>query len=145
VTEYCTRAEVLARLTTYGYAYATDRDELDGVVSATEEARYVDSAIAWAGTLLDELVAGFIDPASARGQQNQWLRDRAIDLTAWRCLSAGGRDVPASMQLSYQSAIDAMDRVRDGAKIPGLILSRPYGSPHPYAGGQRWPRAVNPS
>lgn len=145
MTEYCSRADVLSRLTTYGYDYAADRDEMDGVSAESEQARYIDSAIAWAGSLLDELVESQIEPASARGQSNSWLRDRAIDLACWRAYTAGGRDAPASMQLSYQSALDAMSRIFDGGKIPGLVVTRAYGSPAYPIGGSRFPRAVNPS
>jgi hypothetical protein len=145
VAEYCSRPDVLARLTTYGYSYAVDRDDLDDTADSTEEARYVDSAIAWAGTLLDEMVAAIVDPASARGQANAWLRDRAIDLSTWRVVTAGGRDAPASLQLSFQGAMDAMDRVRDGAKIPGLVVRHPTGATNHGTGFAPWPRAANVS
>ena len=142
VTEYCERSHVLARLTTYGYAYAADREDMNGTVGETEEARYVDSAIAWAGTLLDELVSLFTEPAQARGQSNAWLRDRAIDLATWRAVTAGGRDAPASLQLSYQTALDAIERVRSGGKIPGLTLQQPLG---PRQTAWQWPRPANVS
>lgn len=142
MAEYCARADVFARLTTYGYRYAVDRDTLDGVASTSEEARYVDSAISYAGSLLDELVAMYAEPETVRAQALTWMRDRAIDLAVWRCVTHGGRDVPESIQQSYDNAIEALDRVRSGkSKIPGMIYSRPNEA----TGGPRWPRAANVS
>lgn len=139
MSEYVSEATVKKRATKNGWRFITDRNR-DGATDATEQGE-IDSAIEWAGTLLDELVAPFIQPSDARGQSNTWLRDRALDLAVYRLFTNGGDDAPAAIERGYADALAAMQRIRGGVAIPGLTSQHP-----PYSDRTgKIPRAFMPS
>lgn len=139
-TQYNTNDEIKQRLKSAGYSFFAD-DDFDGNVDSLEVADNVTTSNTWAGALVDEAICEFCDPSIARGQSNDWLKGRHLDLAAYRLSTIGGGDEIGSLKSAYEEAIKALDRVRDGQKIPGLI----YGYPAVNAAqSHRFPFAVNP-
>ena len=137
--EYCTTAELSARLTAAGAEYVADRDH-DGEVSDDETATSLAVPIAYAGQLIDAALVRFVELSTARNSGNEWLRDRCLDIAAARAVSAGGRDVPDQMEDDRQFALTELDAVTNGKRVPGLI----YPEPGLDRRSTRVPRAANP-
>lgn len=137
MTEYCTPDDVRKRLTTAGFKFAADKDR-SGSVSATEQADTITPAIVYAGNLIDACVlkAGCLI-ADGRGSQNAWLRDRAIDIAAYRVSTTGGRGVIQCLKDDSDLAIKWLGST---AEIPGLQFNYPQNSPR----STRGPSAINP-
>ena len=124
MSEYLTLADLTNRLTEAGIRYVADRNR-DGVVNPAESASYLDSALQYAGNIIDGYLSGRLNPARARVAGNAWLRDRAVDLAAWRAAGHGGRPVPQSLTEARDLALAQLQRVREGDRIPGLEESSP--------------------
>lgn len=139
-TPYNTNAEIAQRLKTSGYAFFAD-DDYDGAVGSDEAAANVTTANTWAGALVDEAICGFVEPATARGQQNDWLKGRHLDLAAYRLSTMGGGEEIGSLKVAFDDAKEALERIRGGQKVPGLIYSYPAVAA---AQSHRFPFAVNP-
>lgn len=134
--EYCNSEDVRKRLSTAGYKFAADRDR-SGVVSTTEIADTITPAIEYAGNLIDACVLRVgCQPAAARGSGNQWLRDRAIDLAAYRVSTTGGRGI---IQTLKDDADAAMSMIQRTQVVPGLQYQYPQSAPQ----SARFPRAIN--
>ncbi len=138
--EYCAETDVQNRLTVNGVSFVGDRNN-DGVVDASEWAAYIDTAIIYAGNIIDAALTEFIHPAQARGAANAWLLDRAVDLAAVRAVSQGGRDVPPQLLADCNFALAELERIRQGGRVPGLVYPVP---PYGFGESARLPRACNP-
>jgi phage gp36-like protein len=136
MTEYCTAEDVRKRLSTAGYKFQADRDR-SGSVNATEVADSITPAIEYAGNLIDVCVlrAGCLIPV-AREAANAWLRDRAVDIAAYRVSTVGGRGIIESLR---SDADDAISLLKSTTKIPGLEFNYPQNSNRSSQG----PRALN--
>lgn len=139
-TPYNTNAEIAQRLKSSGYAFFAD-DDFDGAVGSTEAANNVTTANTWAGALVDEAVCGFVEPSAARGQQNDWLKGRHLDLAVYRLSTMGGGEEIQSLLTAFNDAKEALERVRGGQKVPSLVYS--YPAPHS-SQSHRFPMAINP-
>lgn len=135
--EYCSEEDVRKRLTSAGYKFCADLDR-SGSLSAAETADTITPAIQYAGNLADACVlrAGCLIP-DARGSGNQWLRDRAIDIAAYRVSTTGGRGVIISLKDDYDAAAKMLATT---TKIPGLQFNYPIHQ----ATSARVPMALNP-
>ena len=136
MTEYITSDNVRQRLTTVGYEYVADRDMSGSGVTSAEESDYITPAIQWAGAIVDQAIVEFVETAMARAANNQWLKDRCLDLAVCRALQVGARNVPESIQQQYQFAMlllfggtspDGLDirGVQQSQRVPGLMVPRP--------------------
>jgi hypothetical protein len=126
MADYIAASDVRNRLTQRGYDWVADRDDVDGVVDSTEVARYITTAITYAGELVDEALAGFMEPSDARAQGNGWLSSRCLDIAVARAIENGGRNAPDSVDAARQDAMDRLDLVREEKlKVPNLTYSRP--------------------
>lgn len=126
MTEYCSAEDVRKRLTSAGYKFCADLDR-SGSVNATEEADTITPAIQYAGNLIDACVlAAGCEIATARGAANQWLRDRAIDIAAYRVSTTGGRGIIQVLKDDYD---DSVSLLRSTKKIPGLEFNYPFNRP----------------
>lgn len=127
MAEYITTSDVQNRLTLSGIMQAADEDLSGSGVSTSEESAVLTPAIKYAGAIVDSAVASFITPAGARSQGNQWLKDRCLDIAAYRVASNGARDAPERVRADYDFAIDQLDLVRSGKlSVPGLSIPTPY-------------------
>lgn len=109
-----------SRLTEYGIVWHVDVDTVDDSASSGELNNYAVPALQYADSVVDAAVAKFIDSINSR-PSNNWLRDRAIDIAAYRVFSLGGRSVPLSIEESYKLSLQWLDLVREGDLIvPGL-------------------------
>lgn len=125
--DYCTQTDLTNRLTDAGIKWIADRNR-DGNADGTERSAYLDSAIEYAGNLVDGYICRQVQPAAARGQANAWLRDRAVDIAAWRAAGHGGRDVPDSLAESKDLALAELQKIKDGDRIPGYAYPVPVNS-----------------
>lgn len=123
-TEYCSAGDIQKRLTENGYQFVADRN-LSGNVTAAEVASNIDTGISYAGQMIDFAICDRTSTASARAQQNAWLRDRAIDIAAYRAAGLGGDTVPGSLTAAFISAQEALSAVKGGANIPDFSWDRP--------------------
>jgi|GEM_PF-3193608 len=137
--EYLTVNDVQNRLTEAGLRFVADRNQ-DGTVSSAESTAYIDSAIEYAGNLIDAALTQFVEPALARAARNTWLRDRAIDIAAYRAAGHGGDAIPPRLVADFEFALRELDRIRAGARVPGLVYPTPPGGP---GRTTRLPRAIN--
>lgn len=127
---YCESADLQRRLTASGLVYAADRDDDDGVVNATEDSEYIDSAIAQVDTEIDAAIQLKYDTTTARG--NSWLKFVAVDLACVRAIENGGRESPAGLLEARDRARKQLERVASGEiSIPGLTPKTPTPSVHP--------------
>lgn len=137
MTEYCSSGDVQKRLTTAGYKFCADGD-YDGSVSTGETEDTIAPAIRYAGNLVDACVlkAGCEIP-EARGAANEWLRDRAIDIAAYRVSTTGGRGIIQILKDDYDAAIALL---KSTTKIPGLEFNYPFNRPER---SSHFPSAIN--
>lgn len=125
MTEYCTATDVQNRLTIVGYLNVADRDD-SGTVEAGELTANITSGIEYASGVVDSYIQGRVNLESARNSGNKWLRDRAIDIAAYRVVSNGGRDEIEAFENDYKQTLEWLERVRDdGDGIPGLSIEQP--------------------
>lgn len=122
--EYLTIADLTTRLTDAGIKYVADRNR-DGVVDSTESAGYLGSAVEYAGNIVDGYLAEQLTPSIARSQANAWLRDRAVDIAAWRAAGHGGRPVPKTLTDACDKALAELQGIREGKRIPGFTYPGP--------------------
>lgn len=130
MSEYCADDDVRKRLTTAGRKYLADRNR-DGTASAEEIADSITEGIAVAGRTIDaHLFRRYGNVDSIRGQQIPWLKDLCVHLAVWQIVSNGGRDMPASLETAYETAIENLEAVRDGQMdVPGLVTNTPVYGP----------------
>jgi hypothetical protein len=138
--EYLNAADVTNRLTDTGVEFVADRNQ-DGAVSTDEVAAYITTAIAYAGNLIDAALTEFLAPALARGSGNGWLKDRGVDIAAFRAAGQGGDSVPPRLTEDFEFTMRELDRIRGGARVPGLVYPTP---PQGHGLSTRIPRAINP-
>lgn len=132
MAEYCAETDVEYRHAANGYKFVADRDG-NGTVSDTEKANYITTAIAWSGAIIDGMIGGRYDTGTARVSENQWLKDRCVDLAAYRSATHGGRKAPRSYREDYESAMEMLRAVRDdGQPVPNLTL--PVAPNGPFSG-----------
>ncbi len=124
MSEYLTITDLTNRLTDAGVKYVADRDR-DGEVSPTEAAAYLTSAIVYAGNIVDGYLAEQLPNGTARGSGNPWLLDRAVDIAAWRAAGHGGRSVPKTLCEAKDLALQQLQKIREGERIPGYKYPGP--------------------
>lgn len=124
MAEYLLEADLTNRLTDAGVKFVADRNR-DSTIDAGETAAFVTTAIQYAGNIIDGYLCEQITPALARGAGNGWLRDRAVDIAAWRAASHGGRQVPKSLVDAYMAAIAELERIHSGGRIPSFNYPGP--------------------
>ncbi len=139
MAEYLNITDLTNRLTDAGIKFVADRDR-NGTVSTEESAAYLTSAIQYAGNIVDGYLSDQLTPAMARGQGNAWLRDRAVDLAAWRAAGHGGRPVPKSLIEAKELALSELQGVKDGdGRIPGFDYPAPVNA----RWGSKTPKMAN--
>jgi hypothetical protein len=137
---YCSLQDLERRLTAIGVRNVADRN-LDGTASNAETAAALVSSIEYAAGLIDAAIAGQVEPTAAQGSGNAWLRDRAVDIAAYRAAGLGGRDIPATLIAAFEFSIRELERVRAGGRVPDLVL----GVARRGDAAVGLPRAVNPA
>lgn len=147
MAEYCTFTDVENRLTAQGILYVADRDN-SGSASGTEETKYITPSIQYAGNLIDGYLAKQFGGDLPRGDGNQWLRDRAIDIAAAQCVLVGGGKIPEDMAAAMKLSIEMLKQVASGdMRVPGLEYPSPINAKwitrtpaiaNPVPRGNRW-------
>jgi hypothetical protein len=122
---YCSENDVTSRLSYLGLLNCLDVPG-DGVLSADDKAEMLTPAIAYASNIVDTYVAQQMPVATARGAQNEWLRDRAVDVAVARVVGTRGRELPDNVKADQERALSMLSDVRMG-KI--LIPAFPYPAP----------------
>lgn len=116
---YATTEQLRKRLSTYGMVWAQDVDSPDAFADSAET-EYGEEAVEYGNVLCDEALAPHVNVVP-RPVPNDWLKDRCVDIAAWRLVTLGGREPTPPIQLAYESAIEKLDMVREGAiTVPGL-------------------------
>lgn len=124
MAEYCTVTDLTNRLTDAGIKWVADRDR-NGTVSDAETTAYLTSCIQRGGNMVDGYICRQVNPTSARGTSNTWLRDRCVDIATYYACGIGGRSVKDSIAKVKDEAIAELQRIEDGGKIPNY----PYPAP----------------
>lgn len=120
LTGYTTREAIRKRLTSVGYQWTADRNQSGGVTEQ-ELVDVIDPAIDYAGNMVAGAIAHLVDPAAAASLSNAWLRDRALDIAAFRATTQGGRRTPKVLRDDYERALEMLNEVLEGTrKVPGL-------------------------
>lgn len=127
MANYCSQSDLTGRLTDAGVKWVADRNR-DGTADSGEKAAYLDSAIEYAGNIVDGYLCHQVPVGTARGQGNAWLRDRTVDIAAWRAAGHGGRNVPDSLIEAKELALDQLQKIKDGDRIPGFAYPAPINS-----------------
>lgn len=129
MSEYCERSDIENRLTATGLLYVADRD-LSGTASETELSKHIDPSIVYAGNLIDGYLATNYDYRTGIG--NPWLKDRAIDLAAAKCVEVGGQNLPQAMKDARDYTISLLEKVQGGNMlVPNLAQPSPANTPWP--------------
>ncbi len=137
---YCSESDIVSRLSYLGLLNCLDVPG-DGVLSADDKAEMLVPVIAYASNLVDTYVAQQMPIESARGAQNAWLRDRAIDIAAARVIGTRGRELPENVKGDRDQAITLLEQIRTGQLlIPGF----PYPAPANTRYMNRAPKVANP-
>lgn len=136
--EYCSQTDITNRLTAAGVLYVADRD-LSGTASGSELSAYIDPSIAYAGNLIDGYLSNTYTFRGGVG--NAWLKDRAIDIAAAKCIEVGGGQIPPAMMAARDLSIELLKQVMSGAiRVPGLTELTPINA----AWASRTPKVLNP-
>lgn len=118
---WATLSELHARLTQFGTGWHVDVDVVNGTGSESELAAYAVPALQYADSLVDAAVVNFIASINNR-PQNNWLRDRSVDIAAYRVFSLGGRLVPEPLELAYRQTLEWLEAARNKElTVPGLV------------------------
>lgn len=118
---YADVAAVEARLTSYSVTWAADRGNVDGVRSATELG-WIEAGIEWANGVIDAAIIKLVNTVTPR-PANDWLRDRCVDLAAYRVMTIGGGDATEVLKDDYDRALEWLEAVASGSlTVPGLDL-----------------------
>lgn len=126
MAEYITSTDVQSRLTPIGLAWVADRDSSGTGVTAEEESLYVDPAIAYAGVIVDQHIAGRTSPTRARAAGNQWLKDRCLDLAVFYALETGGAQAPDSFKERADQSLKWLVQHQAGEiSIPDYVYEYP--------------------
>lgn len=126
MAEYITAAELRNRLTLAGEEFVADLDQSGSGVNDAEIAATITPAIQYAGTLMDEAIASFAPPATARAANNAWMKDRVLDIAVARAVENGGGKVPASLRRAAEESKEKLESVRRGELIiPGFAYPLP--------------------
>lgn len=124
MTEYCTVADLVKRLTAVGQKYVADLDR-DGTVTSTESLNYLTESIERAGRIIDEYLTERHETADLRGSGNGWCKDRCVDLAMYEAITIGGRTAPESVQEIRDNAMERLNEIKAGGRIPGYNYSIP--------------------
>ena len=125
MTEYCSATEVSNRVSAAGYLDQVDADG-DSALDASEVAANMTTVIEYAGGFIDSHIQARVNLSSARNSGNTWLRDRAIDIAAYRFMTNGGREGVEAFATDFETTKELLVRVRDdGDGIPGLSIAEP--------------------
>lgn len=129
-TGFVSRAEIRDRLSAVGYRWAADRSG-DGAVGEAEAAAVFDPAIAYANNLIASAIAGLVDdPTAPEVAAVAWLRDRGLDIAAYRSTTQGGKKVPGVLKADFDRALEMLAEVRRGElAVPGIATTGPQASP----------------
>ena len=138
---YATVADVEARLTAYSVTWAADRVTVDGSRSSGELGM-VEAGIEWSNGIIDAAILKLVNSVSAR-PANDWLRDRCVDLAAYRVMTIGGGDATPVLLDDYERALAWLERVEAGSlDVPGLdvgvILKGGRRMSGPIYGSMQW-------
>jgi len=125
VAEYLTSTDLSNRLTVVGFAYVADANS-NGTISSEETAASVTPHIQYAGNIVDAYICKQVDPRVARGADNGYLRDRAIDIAAHRAILMATGSVPADVKAAFDFTMEELVSIRDGGQRIPLF---PYPSP----------------
>jgi phage gp36-like protein len=139
---YATIADIQKRTSSRGWINAADMDG-DGSVS-TEELSNAEDCIETVNNMIDAALTPFFsDCSTARQSGNEWLRDRCIELSLYKIMGMGGRDIAETIANDYDDALKMLNQVRTGdLLVPCLVLP----TPDNYTGqSRRVPRAANVS
>lgn len=135
---YATDVQLEQHVTAGGWLHIADRDGNGSVSDAERNA--VRDAIEAANNIIDAAVEAFISPDVARGAGNDWLRDRCLEISAYKAAILGGRDAPPSVADNYDDALRMLTRASRGEqKIPRLTYPNTDTDRT-----TRTPRAINP-
>lgn len=137
-TRYALLSDLTGWLSQVGYDDLLDAD-VDGTVDADEQTTYGSASLNYASSLIDGAICNQLNVMTARESGNIWLKHRCIDIAVWRLFGIGGRDIPAVVQMAYEHALELLEGIKNGDRIPG------YDYPTPIDADQvnRRPRVVN--
>lgn len=138
---YCTRQDLIDRLSATGLVYVAD-DDGDHEVSSDEEESAMDAALLAADAEIDAALLPFVMLPIAGN--NEWLRHRAVDLAVERAIERKGQTVPPSLAEAARRSRQWLEKIRTGAmRVPGLE----YTSDAPAEGTTSFgrPRVINPT
>jgi len=124
---YITIDEFRRRCSEGGFHAAADRDN-DTSVSKGEKNTIVQLSIDWGMAKVDAAVCDQVTPGYAQGQRNQYLMDLCFDLSFYRLSAVGGREVSQSIRDMYNDALESLEKVRKGGRIPGFAYPTPVNS-----------------
>lgn len=127
--DYCSRTDIENRLTANGVLYVADRDGT-GTASESELSKYIDPSISYATNLIEGYLSKTYTYSAGVG--NAWLKDRAIDIAAAKCVEVGGQVLPPAMLEARDFSIALLRDVANGTiVVPGLPLPTPMNAPWP--------------
>ena len=116
---YATTADVTSRVGDVGWLQLVDLDG-DGTEDAAETTA-AENEIEAANNILDGHLQQDMDPDTARGSGNDWLRDRCVDVAVYRIATMGGRDASDGIHESKNDAMAMLAEVRrQKMKVPRL-------------------------
>jgi len=137
---YCSRQDIIDRLSAGGVIYVTD-DEGDDGDPSPDELAFIDQAIAACDAEVDAALLPFV--SLPIGTTNEWLRHRAVDLAVERVIERKGQSVPTSLMEAAKRTRQWLDLVRKGEmRVPGLAYSSDSDTVAEVSAG--WPRIINP-
>lgn len=124
-THYCTRQDVIDRLTTAGVLRAADPTG-HGTVSDPAVLAAVDRGLDEAGRKIDLALQptwqASLPVAQDDASLNTYLRGWAIKIACWHVATNGGKGIPQQVKDEYKEATDELKRLVDkGGRVPGLV------------------------
>lgn len=125
-TPYCSETDVEGRLSALGVDFRLD----DGADDPAKSALLLYCREYAASRINFYCLQKYTVEALAA---NDWVRDRAIDISAWVLCARRANSIPKSVQLLYDEALDELKMVAAGQQIPGAprrkasapVLSQP--------------------
>ena len=120
VTTYCSRQNVIDRITDAGFEYAADDNQSEALTEA-EKVASIDEAIAFAGVKVDESLWRWIDVlpiVQSDTARNEPLKHLAIDIASERLFQRGGGVVPESIAEAAREAKATLMRYMSKESVP---------------------------
>lgn len=135
---YATVEQLEAFVTAGGWLHIADRDG-DGTVS-TAELDAMKDVVEASNNIIDAALEPHMSPDAVRAADNDWLRDRCLEIAAYKGAVLGGRDAAPSVADNYDDALRMLNQVNRGEfRVPRLTYPKTETNRT-----TRTPRAINP-